>query len=475
VSTIEGIREKKIAALASVGTALVLVSLKVFLTWYTGSLGVLSEALHSSLDLVAAVITYLSVRISDRPADADHTYGHAKVESFSAFVQTGLLLLTALYVIYEAFHRLVTHEIQLQPSLIAIAVLAGMAGIDVIRSRALGKVARKHQSEALEADALHFSTDVWSTLVVMFGMTCAWVGQRLGAEWLYYADPIAALFVAGVIIWVGAQLGRRTMDALLDAAPAGLQQRITATVEAMEGVLHAERVRVRRAGKHHFVDVTISVPRTASFEQVHAISDAVEKRVEQVFPPAPDGSSGVDVMVHMEPRAQRGESLFDAIRALAHRRGLAIHEISAHQVGRKKFVEMHMEVDEHLSLREAHRQATELEEEILHESAGIAGVNIHIEPLGMHIATAGVMTDLAAAVQEHVNSLRTEYSELLNCHEVLVREADQKITVSCHCAMEGSLPITQIHDVTEALQDRIKEKFPQIFEVNIHPEPEEES
>ncbi len=465
--TLEGIREKKIAALASVGTALVLVSLKVFLTWYTGSLGVLSEALHSGLDLVAAIITYLSVRISDRPADADHTYGHAKVESFSAFVETGLLLLTALYVIYEAFHRLFMREVHLHPSLIAVAVLAGMAGMDVVRSRALGKVARKHQSEALEADALHFSTDVWSTLVVMFGMVCAWVGQRFNAGWLYYADPIAALFVAGVIIWVGSQLGKRTLDALLDAAPAGMQGRIASAVQEMDGVLSAERVRVRRVGSQHFVDVTISVPRTASFEQVHAISDAVEKRVEQIVP--------ADVMVHMEPRAQSGETLFDTIRAIAHRRGLAIHEISAHQVDRKKFVEMHMEVDEHLSLREAHRRATELEEEILHESAGIAGVNIHIEPLGMHIATAGVMKELAEAVQEHVNSLRTEYSELLNCHEVLVREADQKITVSCHCAMDGGLPITQIHDVTEALQDRIKEKFPQIFVVNIHPEPVEES
>ncbi|MBI3663548.1 MAG: cation-efflux pump [Acidobacteria bacterium] len=467
VEAIEGIREKKIAALASVGTALALVSLKVFLTWYTGSLGILSEALHSGLDLIAAIITYLSVRISDRPADASHTYGHAKVESFSAFVETGLLLLTALYVIYEAFHRLLTRHVHLEPSLIAIVVLAGMAGMDVIRSRALDKVAKKHESEALEADALHFSTDVWSTLVVMFGMVCAWVGQRLNAEWLFYADPLAALFVAGVIIWVGSQLGRRTLDALLDAAPAGMQQRIATAVEELDGVLGAERVRVRRAGKHHFVDVTISVPRTASFEQVHAISDAVEKRVAQIVP--------ADVMVHMEPRAHGGETLFDAIRAMAHRRGLAIHEISAHQVDGRLFVEMHMEVDEHLSLREAHRRATELEEEILREGNGVAGVNIHIEPLGMHIATAGEMKELAAAVQAHMNSLRTEYGELLDCHEVRVREADQKITVSCHCAMDGSLPITRIHDVTEALQDRIKEKFPQIFVVNIHPEPVEES
>jgi divalent metal cation (Fe/Co/Zn/Cd) transporter len=245
----------------------------------------------------------------------------------------------------------------------------------------------------------------------------------------------------------------------------------------MEGVLRAERVRVRRAGKHHFVDVTISVPRTASFEKVHDISDAVEKRVEEIFPPATDGTKNVDVMVHMEPRAQRGESLLDTIRALAQRRGLAIHEISAHAVDHQKvFVEMHMEVEEHLSLREAHRQSTQLEEDILFTVGdAVAGVNIHIEPLGGHIAEAGVMRELSAAVQAHINSLCAEYSELLDCHEVLVREADQRIIVSCHCAMDGNLPITKIHDVTEALQDRVKKKFPQIFEVNIHPEPVEES
>lgn len=466
-----GIREKKIAAAASVGTAVVLVSLKIFLTWYTGSLGILSEALHSGLDMLAAIITLLSVRISDRPADADHTYGHGKVESFSAFIQTGLLLLTALYVIYEAFHRIFTREVHIKPSLLAIGILGMMAIMDVIRSRALDKVARKYQSEALEADALHFSTDVWSTLVVMFGMACAWSGKRFDLEWLYYADPLAALFVAGVVIWVAGQLGKRTMDALLDAAPAGLQERIVGAVQDLEGVLNAQRVRVRRAGRHHFVDITISVPRTATFEQVHAISDSVERRVEELV-----GAHGsADVMVHMEPRAHAGENLFDAIRAMAQRRGLAIHELSAYHLKGSLFVEMHLEVDAQLSLRDAHRLATELENEILHDQKGVDGVNIHIEPLGTGIEPAGELTDLSSAVQAFVNSLLGEYKDKVNLHEVTVRRAEHRIIVSCHCAMDGSLPITQVHDLTEVIQDRVKEKFPHIYEVNIHPEPVEES
>jgi divalent metal cation (Fe/Co/Zn/Cd) transporter len=260
-------------------------------------------------------------------------------------------------------------------------------------------------------------------------------------------------------------------------APPGLQERVTKEVQGLEGVISTERVRVRRAGNKHFVDVTISVPRSASFEQVHAISDAVERRVGEIVP--------ADVMVHMEPRAAAGEHLFDAVRVIAARLGLAVHEISADQLEGRLFIEMHLEVDERLSLREAHRRATELEEEI-RKLPGVAAssdrsdakVNIHIEPLGTHIAAVdgqrGEMTGLGRAIEKYINTLPHEFHELVDCHEVHVRQVEHKILVSCHCAMDGSLPITQIHDVTGALEERVKEHFPQIARVTIHPEPVEE-
>jgi cation diffusion facilitator family transporter len=467
---------KQMAALASVGSAIVLLSLKTFLAASTGSLGVLSEALHSTLDLIAAIITYLSVRVSDRPADADHTYGHGKVENFSAFLETALLIVTAAYIIWEAVQRLFFRQITIRPSLLAIGILGIALGIDLLRSRALARVAREHLSEALEADALHFSTDVWSTSVVILGVTMAWVGQRTGITWLRYADPVAALGVAAVVIWVAARLGRRTAEALLDTAPAGLQERVARAVEELEGVLRTERVRARRAGNRHFVDVTVSIPRALSFEQVHAISDAVERRVSEIIP--------ADVMVHMEPRAQAGEHVFDSIRAAAQRRGLAVHDLSAHQLDGHLFVEMHLEVDEHLSLREAHRQATDLEEEIrrLPSLSGTDGangvmVNIHIEPLGAHIATvdrsSSDLRGLADDVEVFVNGLRGEFPALKDCHEVRVQQVERRIQLSCHCAMDGNLPITVIHEVTARLEDRVKERFPQIARVTIHPEPPE--
>ncbi len=462
-------REKKMAALLSVGSAALLVSLKAFLVYRTGSLGVLSEALHSGLDLIAAIITFLSVRVSDRPADERHPYGHGKFENFSAFVETGLLLLTALYVIYEAFERLFFRSVHIQPSLGAILILCVALLIDVTRARKLAHVARRYSSEALEADALHFSTDVWSTVVVIAGIGLVWAGEKWNMPSLIYADAIAGLTVAAVILWVGSRLGIRTLDALLDAVPRGLQDEIAHAVSRVEGVQDVSRVRVRRAGNRYFVDATVSVPRTASLEQAHAWSDAIERRVAEIVP--------ADVVVHAEPQAPSAENLLESIRATSQRMGHAIHDLSAHQQNGKLFVELHLEVDEGLTLREAHRQATELEEAILELPGHPAEVNIHIEPMGSNIATtntsASEMRELSRAIEDFVNTLPAEYDELVNCHDVHVRQVQHRILASCHCLMKGGLTITEVHDVTATLEDRVKERFPQVFRVTIHPEPAE--
>ena len=466
------IEEKKQAALLSIGSAVLLLCLKTFLVWRTGSLGVLSEALHSGLDLVAAIITFLSVRVADQPADARHPYGHGKFENFSAFIETGLLVVTALYIIYEAFYRLFFHSVHIEPTPTAILILFVALLIDLTRARALKKVAQKHTSEALEADALHFATDVWSTSVVILGVALVWAGNVWNLPWLAYADAFAALCVAGVILWLSSQLGRRTLDALLDVAPEGLQNEISDAIGGMDGVLRVERVRVRRAGNRHFVDATVSVPRSASLEQVHALTDSIEQRVGQIVP--------ADVVVHTEPRAPDNEHLFEAIRAVAQRMGHPIHDITAYQQAGNLFVELHLEVDENLSLGEAHRRATELENAIRALSNGSPklDVNIHIEPLGRHISTpeigAGEMRQLELAVEDFLNHMTRNYDELINCHEVRVRQVEHHILVSCHCIMKSDFPITRIHDVLAALEDQVKERFPQVSRVTIHPEPPEE-
>jgi cation diffusion facilitator family transporter len=459
--------EKRMAALGSVGSALALVGLKVVVAVATGSLGILSEALHSILDLVAAVITYLSVRVADKPADATHLYGHGKFESFSAFVETLLLVLTAIYIIWEAFQRLLFHAPTLHPNLTALLVLVLCLLIDVLRARSLKRAAEKYPSEALEADALHFSTDIWSTGVVILGITGAWLGLRFNLPWLTMLDAFAALAVAGVILWVGSRLGKRTIEALLDVAPQGLRDEIANAVDEIEGVLQTERVRVRRSGQRYFVDVTISVPRTASLEQAHSASDLVERRVAQIVP--------ADVVVHVEPRARTGEHLFETIRAIAQRRGLAIHELSASHYEGRLFIELHLEVDESSSLQQAHDQASQFEEDIRREADPEARINIHIEPLGSNIPSAEDMKELEVSVRGFLNSLQSEYRELVDCHEVRARAVQHKVLVSCHCSMDGNLPITEVHDLTAVLEDRVKKNFPEISRLTIHPEPVDET
>lgn len=182
-------KEKKKVALLSVLAAVFLTGFKLIIGLITGSLGILSEALHSALDLIAAIITYFSVRVSDKPADREHNYGHGKIENFSAFIQTILLLITCVWIVYEAVNRLITGETTIEVTPWSYIVVVSSIIIDISRSRSLSRVAQKHNSQALEADALHFSTDIWSSAVVLFGLICAQLGY-------FFADAIAALIVS---------------------------------------------------------------------------------------------------------------------------------------------------------------------------------------------------------------------------------------------------------------------------------------
>src|SRR3954453_6999289 len=240
-------REKRTVALNSLLAAIAITVLKLIVGLSTRSLGILSEAAHSGLDLVAALVTLLSVRVSDKPADAEHQYGHGKVENFSAFIETGLLLLTCVWIIYAAVTRLFFRKVEIEPSIAAFAVMLFSMAVDWWRSRALGRIATKYDSQALEADALHFSTDIWSAGVVVLGLLLVWLGRSLQLDWLRDSDPIAALIVAGVVVSVSWRLARRTIDALLDAAPAGVRSQIYDAVSRLDGVLEVDRVRIRRA------------------------------------------------------------------------------------------------------------------------------------------------------------------------------------------------------------------------------------
>jgi divalent metal cation (Fe/Co/Zn/Cd) transporter len=355
---------------------------------------------------------------------------------------------------------------------VAFIVLFLSLGIDFVRSRALSRVARKYQSQALEADALHFSVDLWTTLVVLFGLAAVWASDRFNLVWLRHADPLAALVVAGALLFLLLQLGKKSASVLLDTAPAGVRTQVEAAVAGVEGVLRVDRVRARQAGNRSFVDVTIAVPRTLPFERVHQISDQVEAAVEKALPHA-------DVVVHMEPREDVAESLFDKVRAIAQRHNLLVHELSAHQVRGEHgepdrlVLELDAEVDERLTLREAHELIDRVEREIQRELPRVSDINTHIETLGHEIVPAAELEELARALESFLREVPYHFPELLDCHEVHVRQAEGKIVASCHATLKADLPITRVHDITQELETRTYRRFPQLFRLTIHTEPAE--
>jgi cation diffusion facilitator family transporter len=287
--------EKNSAALNSVAAAFLLTGLKVVVGLLSGSMGILAEAAHSGLDLAAALVTCLAVRAASKPPDRDHAYGHGKVENLSALVETLLLLATCTWIMKESIHRLTTRHSPVDASIWAFAVMGTSIAVDFSRSRMLYRVASKHHSQALEADALHFSTDIWSSAVVILGLLgVKLAGWYPGLSFLLQADAVAALIVAGIVVVVSGRLGLRTVQALLDTSPPGEDDRVKAAVAAVDGVFDCHAIRVRHSGPHYFVDLHITVDGDQSLRAAHALTERVEQAVEAILP-------GADVTVHPEP------------------------------------------------------------------------------------------------------------------------------------------------------------------------------
>jgi cation diffusion facilitator family transporter len=272
-----------------------LTALKTIVGISTGSLGILAEAAHSGLDLAAAAMTFFAVRLSARPPDESHLYGHQKIENLSALLETLLLLATCAWIVREAVHRLLHHTVEIEVTVWAFTVMLVSIAVDVSRSRALARAARRYQSQALEADALHFQTDVWSSAVVILGLAAVKLGAAVpGWTWLRNADALAALGVSALVIWVSIRLGRRTADELLDTAPAGMEQNIRTTVESVAGVRNCHDVRVRRSGAVLFIDLHVLVDGKQTLAQAHELTETIETVIRQIAPNA-------DVTVHPEP------------------------------------------------------------------------------------------------------------------------------------------------------------------------------
>jgi cation diffusion facilitator family transporter len=469
-TTIELTRgEKKRAALSSVLAALGLTGMKLVVGLASGSLGILAEAAHSGLDLVAAVITLVAVSVSDRPADDSHPYGHGKVENFSALVETLLLFITCAWIMYEAVRRIFFRDIHVDPSLWAFLVIAVSIVVDVNRSKMLSRAAKKHRSQALEADALHFSTDVWSSAVVLVGLALVWLGREFfpgHAGLLNRADAVAALGVAFIVLFVSYRLGKRTIDVLLDRAPEGLKDEIVAAADEVEGVIDAGKVRMRRSGPRVFIDMTIDVDRNLSFERTHAIAESVEARIQAIVP-------GADVVIHTDPRETERETLARRIRAIAERNQVPVHNISVHDDRGEIHVDLHIEVDDHLLLHQAHDQASDVERDLRTEIPGVKRVDTHIESRGTGVGSGTDVTAEEGPLVERVKRITDAVAGRDSCHSIVVRRQGGRFAVSLHCAFDPDLPVVEAHRLSSRIEETLKRDIPELERVLVHTEPGE--
>jgi len=459
--------EKRRVALNSVGAAVFLTTLKLVVGVATGSLGILAEAAHSGLDLAAAVMTFFAVRFSGRPADSRHPYGHGKVENLSALFETLLLLVTCVWIIIEAIRRLFFEEVAVDVTVWAFVVMFISIAVDLSRSRALARVAQKHNSQALEADALHFSTDIWSSLVVIGGLTLVWLSEVTGIEWLAKADAIAAIGVAGIVVYVSLQLGRRTLVGLLDEASPEAREQVAAAAR-VPGVLSVNQVRLRRSGPDAFADVTLTVSRDTALERAHEIASDAEAAVQELVP-------GADVVVHVEPVPAPHESANETVRVLAARRNMGAHSIRLHDTPGSRSLELHLEVDPALRLEEAHAQVSAFEEELRQALPDIARIVTHIEPGGAAVPVEEASPADRRVVYGALANLAGEIGMDCDPHDVEVQRDGSSLNISFHCHVNPDETIADAHVLSERAEQALRRVLPNLGRLVIHVEPAEQS
>ncbi len=451
--------EKEKVALTSVTASLLLTLAKAAVGWTTGSLALLSEAGHSLIDFGAALMTYAAVRISGKPADEEHHYGHGKVESISALGATALLFLLSGVVSWEAVERLLADESHfVDASIWAFGVIVVSIAVDFFRARALRRTARATSSQALEADALHFSSDLWSSLAVLAGLTAVYFGHA-------WADSAAALAVSILICIAGWRLGKRTIDTLTDTAPAGIARRITDAASKVGRVVAVDQVRAREVGDTIFADLVVSISRTLPLDRVNQMKQQVVDAIRTEIP-------GAEVTVATHAIALSNETVLERVMVIARNKALAVHHVTVQDIGRRLSVSLDLELDGKLSLAQAHEVADDLEDSIAAELGPEVEVETHIEPL-QPSRTLGreAPPERIRAVEIALAEIAAEGGTVRDIHDVRVRETDDGEIVNFHCRVDPALSVRAVHDKVDQLERALKLKSPQVARVIGHAEP----
>jgi cation diffusion facilitator family transporter len=422
-----------------------------------GSLALISEALHSSVDLIATVVTWLVVQVSGKPADAQHHYGHGKIESLSALGVIAMLYVLAGGILVESWSRL--REGAAPPTLSAIPFIVLLVDIAVNfwRARALHRTARDTKSQALAADALHFASDVLGSLAVIIGLTLSGLGYAWG-------DAAAAVGVAVVISLLGLRLARSTVETLLDRAPEGVSEKAAAAIKAVPGVVGVERLRVRMVGPTHFIDAIVQVPRTYPIDRI----DEIKRKAQDAVTKALDDA---DLTFTAVPVARNNESVRERIMVIARNAGLAVHHVTVHDLGGKLTVSIDLEVDGEMELTAAHDIAHQLERNIRDEFGEDVEVDTHIEPLEPELPLG------VDAAPDRVETIRTALARIAadsaihDIHSVRVRNTDAGEIVNFHCHAAPSMSVIEVHENVDEIERALRRAFPAVKRVISHAEP----
>jgi len=446
-------RVAAISVFASAGMA----TAKLVVGIAIGSLALISEALHSSVDVVATVVTWMVVRVSDRPADEEHHYGHGKFESVSALGVIAMLYVLAGGILVESWSRL--REGVAPPTISAIPFIVLLVDIAVNfwRARALHRAARDTKSQALAADALHFASDVLGSIAVIIGLALAGLGHAWG-------DAAAAVAVAIMIALLGLRLARSTVETLLDRAPEGASEKADVAIRSVPGVVDVERLRVRMVGSTHFIDAIVQVPRTYPIDRVDGIKRKAQAAVAKVL-------DNADLTFTAVPVARDNESVRERIMVIARNSGLAVHHVTVHDLGGRLTVSIDLEVDGEMALNAAHDIAQELERNIRDEFGEDAEVDTHIEPMEPELPLG---TD---AAPDRVVAIKTALSRFAadtaihDIHSVRVRNTDAGEIVNFHCRAAPLMSVLKVHETVDEIERALRRAFPTVKRVISHAEP----
>ncbi len=450
--------EKQRVALVSLAASAGLTVIKFVAALLTGSLGLLSEAIHSLIDFGATALTWFAIKWADQPADEDHHFGHAKIESVAALVETLLLFATAIYIAYEAISRLLTAHAAVDVQWWAIAVILASIAIDYNRSRALRLTAAKTYSDALAADAAHFQSDMWSSGAVLLGL----IGVMAGFEW---ADSMAALVVSIFIMMIGYTLGKRTLATLLDTAPEGVTAAIREIAENTNGVLSINQVRVKASGPALFISLVIDVSRMVPVSDLGVLKDTLTSAILRAYPRA-------DVTVSSNLVPLDTETAFEKIALISHQRSLAVHHLLVQDIDGRMAVSFDLEIEGGSSLESAHAQATELEDAIRTGLGGDVEVESHIEPLPLRLLVGRVADiKIATAVEKQLRALAKSEKLLSDLHNVRVRLTEGGLFVHYHCRFAPTQTIDTVHTIVDRIENTLKAKITNIHRVVAHAEP----